>query len=537
MNLFSELRGYGRFAWGLRDFLREGLTLDRARAQIRKMIDLREENFLRLVERGIFDYPKSPYLPLLSVADCGLGDIKKMVRQDGIESTLHVLCEAGVYVTFEECKGKVPIVRDGKEYPTDAHSFDNPFLKAHYYSESGGSTGAKVRIPHDLNHLAMIAPQEMVMCHSQNVLDVPTVMWRGILPDGSGIHNVLRMSYYGKVIDKWFSPTGFRELPLSQIRFNIATTMTVLMGRFAGASVPWPRHASIENASQVLEWVADTLRNNGKCLILATVSRALRICAAATEASIDLSGALFRVAGEPLTPAKARGITSTGARVFMTYGFAEAGRFGAACSRADDPTDVHLMSQVCALIQYPREVPGTDFTVPAFHVTSMLPTTPRIMLNAQSDDFGIVEQRRCGCPFDDLGLHQHLRQIKSFSKLTGEGVTLVGSETIRILEEVLPARFGGGPLDYQLMEEEDSDGFTKVSLIVDPRLQLENEQAVIDTFFDACSKSSVNADSTKSIWSQANTLQIKRRKPIWTGRGKLMSLYVAKRYQDGATNN
>lgn len=52
------------------------------------------------------------------------------------------------------------------------------------------------------------------------------------------------------------------------------------------------------------------------------------------------------------------------------------------------------------------------------------------------------------------GFTEHLREIRSFHKLSGEGMTLVGSEMITILEEVLP-RFRGSPLDHQLLEEED----------------------------------------------------------------------------------
>ena len=43
------------------------------------------------------------------------------------------------------------------------------------------------------------------------------------------------------------------------------------------------------------------------------------------------------------------------------------------------------------------------------------------------------------------------------------------------MERVLPARFGGSPLDYQLMEEEDERGFTRLSLLVSPKLRIADE--------------------------------------------------------------
>ena len=110
------------------------------------------------------------------------------------------------------------------------------------------------------------------------------------------------------------------------------------------------------------------------------------------------------------------------------------------------------------------------FEVQAFLLTTLLPTAKRILLNVEIDDYGTVEPSTCGCPLEAYGFDRVLRHIRSFSKLTAEGVTLVGSEMEHILESVLPARFGGTSLDYQLMEEEDGGGLTRVVLIVSPRV-------------------------------------------------------------------
>ena len=80
-----------------------------------------------------------------------------------------------------------------------------------------------------------------------------------------------------------------------------------------------------------------------------------------------------------------------------------------------------------------------------------------------------LKQGLASCPLERYGYTEHISRIRSYSKLTGEGVTLVGSEMLRILEEVLPSRFGGSPLDYQLLEEEDEQGFTRLHLLVSPK--------------------------------------------------------------------
>jgi hypothetical protein len=104
---------YARFARGFGPFLRRHVTLTEARDIVRRRLNEREAAFLRMVERGIYGYPRSPYLPLLEQAGCELGDIRAMVRAQGMEATLRSLREAGVYVSFEEFKGRQPIRRNG----------------------------------------------------------------------------------------------------------------------------------------------------------------------------------------------------------------------------------------------------------------------------------------------------------------------------------------------------------------------------------------------------------------------------------------
>ncbi|MDH3692839.1 MAG: hypothetical protein OEU36_25715, partial [Gammaproteobacteria bacterium] len=190
---------------------------------------------------------------------------------------------------------------------------------------------------------------------------------------------------------------------------------------------------------------------------------------------------------------------------------------------------------MCAMIQYPRFVPNAGTSVPAFNVTSLLPATPKILLNAESDDYGIIEKRACGCPLEKLGFTTHVRDVRSFSKLTGEGVTLVGSEMLHILEEVLPNRFGGGPLDYQLLEEEDDLGLPKLNLLISPRVHIPNDETVVEAVLQAMGRESLGADAARAILRQTDTLRVQRREPIWTGRGKLMPLHVAKRHNQNQT--
>jgi hypothetical protein len=46
-------------------------------------------------------------------------------------------------------------------------------------------------------------------------------------------------------------------------------------------------------------------------------------------------------------------------------------------------------------------------------------------------------------------------------------MTFLDTDVIRVLEEILPARFGGGPADYQLVEDERADGQPCLRLVGD----------------------------------------------------------------------
>ncbi len=521
MGALADVRMYGRFAWGLRSFLRHTLTIDDALAIVRRRLADREASFVRLVKRGIFGYPRSPYRPLFEAAGCEMGDIERMVRGDGLEPTLRALRDAGVFVTFEEFKGRAPIERNGRVVEVKAGDFRNPYLTSSYQAETSGTTGAGARVDIDLDNLAAQTSQLLIAHHAHGVAYLPTAVWRSPLPDGSGIANILRSARWGNVPEKWFSPTGDQDLRAA-LRFRLATRGIIALARLYGRPIPSPERVTMDQAAVVARWAATTRKARGGCVVRAHVSAALRVCLAAQDEGLDLSGVTFISGGEPPTPAKVSAIARTGAGWLPVYISSDVGCIGAGCARPVDGNDLHLFKDGLAVIESPRQVPGCAEPVPALYFTGLLPSAPMLLLNVESDDYGVIETRRCECPLDACGLTEHIREVRSFSKLTGEGVTLVGSDMVRILEEVLPARFGGSPLDYQLLEEEDEAGRTRLHLVISPAIRIDDEAAVVDAVIGALQESSVAGDLAAAIWRQAGTLQIRRAAPMWTPRGKFM---------------
>jgi len=524
VKVYRDLKMYARFGRGLPGYLRQRLTLEEAESIVRQRLAERESNFLRVVERGIFDHPSSPYLRLMKLSGCRLGDIREMVAGQGLEQTLDALRQEGVYVTYEEFKGRIPVVRQGREIPIESHEFDNPFASYHYYSSTSGTSGAGTRVGIDLDYLASRAPQNLLFEHVHDFYGAPQVYYFGALPD-HGLNSLLTRSRFGSIPQRWFTPVrdGESRAPMEH---RIANAVLPRLARLAGIPAPLPEPLPLSETHVIARWMVETLAAEGRCVVRTSTSRAVRICLAAKERSWRLDGAIITIGGEAPTPAKTKIIRDTGAKPLTGYHMTEIGPIGFACANPTDENDVHFLKDHLAVIQTPRQVPGFDVEVQAFLFTTLLPTAPKLLLNYEGDDYGLLEKRQCGCLWESYGLTEHMRGIRSYRKLTGEGMTFVGSDMERILDEVLPGRFGGSPLDYQMAEEEDEQGLTRLTVIVDPRVAIDDEQAVIDTVLEAVGRLQGFHGMAAGIWRQAETIRVRRESPRVSGAGKLIPLQL-----------
>ena len=101
----------------------------------------------------------------------------------------------------------------------------------------------------------------------------------------------------------------------------------------------------------------------------------------------------------------------------------------------------------------------------------------------------------------------------------------VGADLLALVEDVLPARFGGAPTDYQFVEEE-RDGLPTVSLIVSPRVGPIDEAEVQSTVFGVLSARDLAHRMMVALWRDGGTLQVARREPHVTNAGKIQTLHV-----------
>jgi hypothetical protein len=526
MSLFDQLGMYWRFAWDLRKFLKDKVTVEQAQKAIRERLENREHNLLTIVKEAVYDNENSPYLKLLKLAGCEYFDFERMVLSDGIEPALKKLYQDGVYLTIEEFKGKKEISRGNKVFHFKTSAFDNPFLSRHLETISGGSRSAGTRTIYDLDFVTVnFAYIHKLVLDAHEALDLPVALWAPII--GGGPIAMLSYTKGGFIPEKWFSQVEKRGFKPS-LKHRFLANYMVFISRISGVNMPGPEYVPLDEAYRVAQWVVDAIKRRGGCVVGTYVSAAVRICQAAKEKGLDIAGAKFIIAGEPLTEVKRKEIESVGVRALPEYFFIEAGLIGAPCFRPTAADDYHLTSDSLVLIQQPREVPHAAASVDAFLFTTLLPSTPKVLLNVESGDYGVFEKRHCGCKLDELGLTEHIYNIRGFDKLTGEGMTFVGTDMVRIIEEVLPARFGGASTDYQIVEEEDEKGQTRMSVIVSPEVGAIDEDELIQTVLAELGKGKDTQRMMAQIWSQAKTLRVKRMRPIATARGKLLPLHIQK---------
>lgn len=536
--MLGETGAYMRFIREFPGFVKRRLNVEEARQELQNRMANRGNRFLQLLRKTVFDHPASPYRRLFDLSDCTFADVQASVHYQGLEKTLHDLYAAGVYVTFEEFKGRRPIIRHGEEIPVSPGDFDNPLLRAYVPGSTSGSSGPATRTPIDLDYIVESAPFPTAAYHAHDVLDCPTAYWRGILPGVAGLRGILRSCVMGNPPRRWFTPVTSRDVGLP-LKYRVGTSVIIALARAFREPIPAPEPLPLDEPGPLVEWMRRTRDAEGRCMAYGTVSAMTRLARTAVRRGISLEGCTLKGGGEPITPAKVRCIKESGASWFPIYGMSEAGFVGMSCadSRYDD--DLHVAMDGLVLIQRPLEVEDWPFSPEAFFATSLFATTPKILINLETDDFGILERRPCGCFLGECGLTQHVRNVRSYRKVTGEGITLVDSDMVRILEEVLPARFGGGPLDYQFVEEEDEEGLTRLNLLVSPKIDLPSERAVVETVLKEVRREGLAGAFSAAFWEQDESLRIRRRDPLWNAGGKFLPLKATeslKREKDGPEN-
>lgn len=525
---FAEVRGLptpaeaftgARFLAALTGYLRRPIRPEQAERIVRWRLAHREQSFLRLVRDLVYGLENSPYARLLRHIGCEYGDLERMLGRDGLEASLSELYGQGVYLSVDELKGRQAVTRGSTSFWVDPRTIINPRATVHLVAHTSGSGGLKTPVPFDLRSGRDHAVNRCLVLAARGALDWPTAVWG--LPGGAETIIVLRYAAAGARMEAWFAQVDPAASGMHP-RYRWSGRLTRWMSRMAGCPLPSPSYVSLQDPLPIAHWMRSVLTRGLTPHLKTFVSPAVRLCQAAEAAGIPLEGAQMTVVGEPITATRVAEIRRAGVTVAPEYGSVEVGTLGEACLAPDAPDDMHLMHDVVALVQAESAGP---LRVGALMVTSLLGTAPLMLLNYCLGDRARVVRRECGCPMEGYGWTTHLAEVRSFEKLTGEGMTISDSQIIHVLDEVLPARFGGGPTDYQLAEGETSDGRAALWLRVHPRLGPLDHWSIRETFLSAVGNESGIERVMERLWREAELLTVEREPPVAQENGKIQHLW------------
>jgi hypothetical protein len=513
-----------RFLRSLPGFLRRPTPPAEARAILRARFEGREANFLALVRRAVYGHAESPYRQLLELAGCEYGDMERLVSQEGLEKALHVLYRQGVYVTVDEFKGRRPAVRGSATLDVTAQRFRNPLAAFHVPARSGGSRSQGTPLLFDLDFIRGCGVNASLALEARGGANWVKATWE---TSGAGARfRLLKYSSFGTPPARWFSQIDPSTPGLDPIfRYS---ELAMRMGSSVGAvPLPLATHAPLHDPLVIARWMVEVLESGRTPFMFTFASSAVRLCQAAYEAGIDLQGAQLTLAGEPTTPARLATIRRSGATALPRYGSIECGPIGYGCLDPEHADDVHLLHDLHAIVQ-PSNSEGEAGRLPAnaLFITSLHHASPFLLLNVSMGDQATLVHRSCGCPMEALGWGTHLHSVRSYEKLTGGGMTFLDTDVIRVLEEELPARFGGAPTDYQLLEEEGDDGQPVLRLLVHPRIGPVETTAVADAFLQSIGSASNIDRLMEMVWRDASFLRVERSAPLTTHSGKILHFHL-----------
>jgi len=510
------------------EFFRERVTVERAEEEIKRALESREQRFLELILRQVYERPASPYLKLLKIAGCEFSDLQAQVPRYGLEATLEKLAGEGVYLTTGEFKGKVEVVRRGHSFRVAPGDFESQSSLPGLVSQSSGTSNKPLSSTYSLDWLRILTFGQAVFLSAHDLFSYSHAVYDAILP---GIAASSHLSYYARleiVADRWFARTVPESRWLAASYHYINTYLVVLMGKFYGCAFPAPEFVGLEDIDRIVRWILQRRREGRLCCITTASSNAVRIARTALDMGVSLRGTKFIVIGEPFTAAKREAIEKVEGAAIPRYSFQEGGTVGYGCAHPAWVDDLHAATHMLGVIAHPKPIFGAEEPVRPVFFTSLHSSFPMFFLNVANGDYMTFEERNCGCRLQRAGLTLHLHHIRSYEKFTSEGMNYFYGDLYEFFEKILPAEFGGGPGDYQLVEEEDENGQTRITLRVHPEAGEIDQEKLASRLREAMGRGSWGNEFQTRVWDGAGTLRIKRETPFASARGKILPLQIKK---------
>jgi hypothetical protein len=410
------------------------------------------------------------------------------------------------------------MVRGSQSTTWRGSDFDNRLTPQHYDLAGGGTSGTAAIFRGSLSWIAERSLSDAVAFEAHGLSSARHVVWRTapLFP--------LVYARIGSPPAKWCVPLEHLPASVAVGGFYLST-----LARLSGSRLPRPRYFDLQDVEGMAGLLASMAQAGSPVVLTSRASSAVRVAHAARRMARPLDGVTTVLSGEPTTAAKRRLIEEAGAGVLVRYSLSEAGTIGYGCAAPTSADDLHFVAHSHALTT--RSAPGAlgQTESAALLVTNLTHVGAKILLNFETGDEARVERRDCGCLLSRLGLDRHISEVRSYEKLTGEGVTFVRTDLLRVLDEALPTQFGGSGADYQVIEDEDASAVTRLYLRASPRLGPLDEAALRRVFLSELGRDGTLQRYMSRVWELTETIQVTREEPIVTPGGKVLPFQLLKR--------
>jgi len=507
-----QVRDLLELAWrsaGLPGFLRRPPSVEAAAGAVAERVRRREAAFLCVAEKLMYGVARNPLGRLLRWAGCTPGDLRRMVAADGVEATLARLHAAGVRVSADEFRGRAPLRRSGLELALGPRDFDNPRVGGGVSGATSGTTGRGLPVRYSWAFLAGEALHELLLLASHGLTAAPLALWLPAPPGIAGLHNLLVHARLGRPPDRWFSPSPPPDAgePLARWADRGWRGARRLLPRL-GPAAEW---VPAEQADRVARWLAAAPR---PALLKCFAGSAVRAAAAGAAAGLDLSGQVVFAGGEPLTESRRDFLSRSGLRAYARYAATETGFIAGACPLSAGGADMHLYADRLAVIAGgPAAGAGTAGPL-AF--TSLSLAAPKVLLNVELGDHGVLRRQACDCSLGRAGLSWRVAGVHDPARIAAEGVKLETIDLIRLVEEAL-RDLGGSPDDFQIWLGDGTDGASlpTIALAAQSAVQPEALRRRLRQRLPELAGGALAA----TLWIDAGALAIERR-PLLPGPGQ-----------------
>ncbi|MDH3444902.1 MAG: hypothetical protein OEN50_13315 [Deltaproteobacteria bacterium] len=521
---FVNLNSILSLAAALPRFFRERITLQQAEEEVKRLLATQVARFLEMACAQIYQRPGSPYSRLLKYAGCEFADLENSMNRHGLENTLAKLAGEGVFLTSDEFKGKTEVVRGGLSFRVSPKDFERRDSSAGFTMESSGTRNRPVATFNPLDWRALQVNGEAVFYSGHDLFSCVHAICEPVL--AGRMTFILKHGKLGIPTDRWFALDVAAHGPVEE-RFHFLTASLVSkMGNWFGPGIARPEYLGLSDLKPIVDWIQETKRKEQHPCVTTVVSNAIRIARTATETGLSLEGVTLHVSGEPLTQFKKRLLEEAGARIVLHYG--PGGGVGSAlgCGNAQLFDEMHIPQTMFTLIENPRTVDYGESAIHPLMLTTLHLAAPRFLFNVENGDYATMLTRDCGCPLQKVGFTRHIHTVRSFEKMTSEGMNYSGADLFELLENTIPSEFGGGPGDYQLVEEEDIDGQTRLTMVVHPGVGQLDEDKLLFRLQQGLGRESRNHRFMSRIWQEAGAFRIRRALPHASARGKILPLHI-----------